>query len=121
MLLTSSFSHAEKDILLGHWKHNNPSVNGQIIEIKKEDELYKIYSASSDDVITAMGELVAIFTYQKQTKKYVGMHKWGGRKKGPISWGLPDGLDLTIINQNEISIVFNDSKYKGGWTYSRIK
>ena len=114
---TSSFSR--EDRLIGTW--HTPMVNGGTIKITVEDKLYKVYMASTDSMISNVGELIAVFTYQKHTRKYVGSHKWGGRKKGKIFWGKPGGMDVRIINRNKLFIAYNDSRYKDGWIYKRVK
>ncbi|MGD9367577.1 MAG: hypothetical protein PVH87_17890 [Desulfobacteraceae bacterium] len=67
-----------------------------------------MYQVADDSIVLNPGELIAEFEYDIEKDQYIGRHKWGGEKRGPISWGCDNGLHLTIINNDTFFMVDNN-------------
>lgn len=119
LALNSLSSNATEDVMTGTWP--NDVIKGGTVKITQEDKLYKIYMVSTDNSNSVPGELIGVFTHQDADNKYIGSHKWGGKKDKSYKWGVPNGMEVHMININEIFIVYNDSKYDGGWIYKRVE
>lgn len=118
MFFLSSCIHAPENSIAGIWY--NPQIKGGTIEIKSANDQYETYQVADDSKTLDPGELIAEFHF-KENNTYIGRHKWGGNRTGPISWGDPDGMEITFVNEDEFFMVYHDSRYTSGWTFTRVK
>lgn len=123
-ILTTACSHSSAiddrlSSIEGRWSCE-VSIDGSF-DIIKDKGTYKIFQVSEESTISAPGELLARFTYDRKKKKYIGQHKWGGNKKGPISWGAEYGMEISVIDESKIFMVYLDSVYNWGWKCNRVK
>lgn len=115
----ASFQHpTNSDFILGQWSYPGPF---GVVEIKKEFDVFQLIQVSNDNRSKAPGELMGEFTYIEESGEYVGRHIWGGTKSQSTQWGKEGGLYIKRISKNRINIFYLDSKYPGGWVFSRVK
>jgi hypothetical protein len=110
--------HKEGDLILGVW--HCPIIIGGTIEIKPDEGKYLIYQVATDSNISDPGELIGEIVYVASKKQYIGRHIWGGKRNGPSKWGREGGLEIGMQNPNKLFQVYLDSRYTGGWVFTRV-
>lgn len=109
----------DPDEILGLWY--DPVVNqpymlieqgeapGSYIQIEREDT----ESFYADEITTEV-------TWIPSCRIYVGRHKWSKTDTDPSYWGTENGVVIFMQNEDLLIIRFLDSKYTGGWQYTRV-
>jgi hypothetical protein len=116
VLAGCSMHHPVDELVAGYWEYPGPF---GVVEIRREQGGFRMYQVSDDSKSKKPGELMAEFTYDKEAKRYSGRHVWGGSKIGQMHWGREGGLTIELVDDNHIFMVYVDSKYTGGWTFTR--
>jgi hypothetical protein len=113
-------SRYDPNLIIGVW--NCPIIRGGTIEIKKDNSGmgYIGIQVSEDSATSYKGETIEEFRFDPTLYLFEGRHLWGGGKSTTTKWGSDGGLVIEIINANTIFVRYLDSKYTGGWTFTRV-
>jgi hypothetical protein len=113
---------AGEDRIIGLWNNDNPRVHGRLLEIKRNPKApgFVAIEASDESTTSYKGEVIYEFAFNVAQRKFIGRHLWGGGKETKRSWGRTGALTIELNGPDSLKVYFLDSKYTGGWTYSRV-
>ena len=112
----SNQSSPESDFVVGVWSSHPQG----LVEVRKKGRIFQLIQLSERRVGLGPGDLIAEFKFDKGTGEYTGRHKWSEGRGDPGRWGREGGLRIERIDDEHFLLVFLDSIYTGGWTFSKI-
>lgn len=107
---------SESALIVGVW--SGPPRG--LVEVRKEGELFQLIQVSQRLHAGTPGALIAEFTFDEKSGVYTGRHKWNSGQGGQDRWGRDGGVRIERIADDQFLMAYLDSKYTGGWTFSRV-
>lgn len=110
---------AKPSPLVGVWLDRK---NGLIMSIEQSsDGAFVMRQALTDDKYSYAGEVIGEFAADDEKQdSFTGRHLWGGWRTGDAEWGEKGGMTVRKSGENQLYVLYKDSKYQGGWTYDKI-
>lgn len=102
--------------LTGLWMN---SEKGLIIMIEDSPFGLVMHEANPKDRYSRVGDVIGQARPGQAPGEYIGRHIWGGSKTPSTTWGADGGLVIRWLVDDRLFVQFRDSKYQGGWVYSR--
>jgi hypothetical protein len=111
---------SDRDAIVGVWTHREL---GPIKVERRDAEIYVITNVNPENSTKNIGETIGEVGYvgTNMLWDYVGRHLWGGSKTKEQYWGQQDALVIRLDARDEMFLAFLDSKYTGGWKFSRVR